>query len=129
MTAKAIVGQALVDNAALVTLVGKDTNDNPRIYQSWHDSERKYPQITIVRVSEEGAAHGDDKTLVLSTPIQIDVWVSASYKKSPTEIELKVKEVIRALPNHQRSEIRVVSDNTDTTDKVYRITMRVTIYE
>ena len=130
MSAKSILAQALVNNAALLALVGTDGNGNPRIYQSWHDSIRGYPQVTLTRVSETGSAHGDNGTLVLGTPIQIDVWISTSASSSPTPIEDAVKAAVRDdIPQHQRSEIRVIDDNADVTDKSYRITMQVTIYE
>ena len=128
MTAKALLGQALENYTDLTTLLGVDDDGNSRIYQSWHESSRGYPQITITRINEFGVSHGDNGTIVKAVPMQVDVWVSASYSSSPTAVELEVKNAILEMPEASRSVPRVIDDNFDTLDKVYRITIQTTIY-
>ncbi len=129
MTAKSILGQALEAYTDLTTLLGTDGDGNARIYQSWHDSERGYPQLTVTRLDETGQIHGDNAILVKGTPMQVDVWVSANGPTSPTAIELKTKEAIESIAENQRSVPLVADDTYDATDKVYRIIIITTIYE
>lgn len=125
MSAKSIVFQALSTDATIQSIVGLDSDSNVRVYQSWHDSLRGYPQITITRVAKVGESHGDNSQSVTGTPIQIDGW----DHNSPTALENAIDSALRTIPENERSEITVIDDQYDTLDKVYRVILQITIYE
>ncbi|MTI49456.1 MAG: hypothetical protein FH761_16610 [Firmicutes bacterium] len=126
MSAKSLLFQALINDIGVTNRVGFDSNNNPKIYQSWHDSKRGYPQITITRVAESGESHGDNETEVLATIMQIDIWTN----NSPTNLEDAVKlAVYNNIPSNQRSKTRSILDEYESQDKLYRVTLQTIIYE
>ena len=118
MSAKSIVFQALINDTGVTNLVAAD-----KINQQWYDRNLGLPQITIFRINESGAIHGDNRMLNRETPVQIDIWVGTST--SPTPIETEVKRVLLTVGTNPL----VVAESNELDENINRITIQTNINE
>lgn len=118
MSAKSIVFQALINDTGITNLVPVDN-----INQQWFNRDIGLPQITIFRINETGAIHGDNKMLNRQTPMQIDIWVGTNV--SPTPIETEVKRILDTIGTNPL----VVAESNELDEPIYRITIQTNINE
>lgn len=118
MSAKSIIYQALTNDTGVTNLVPVNN-----INQQWFNRDIGVPQITIFRVSEVGAWHGNDGMTNRSTPMQIDIWVGTDI--SPTPIETEVKRVLNTIGTNPL----VVAEGNELDEPIYRITIQTNIEE
>lgn len=118
MSAKSIVFQALINDPSLINLVPENN-----INQQWFNKDIGLPQITIFRILEVGAFHGDNGMTNRSTPMQIDIWVGTNI--SPTPIETEVKRILNTIGTNPL----VVAEGNELDEPIYRITIQTNIEE
>lgn len=124
MSAKALLRSALTEYADLTSIIPIS-----QIRPAWHDSQLDYPQLTYNRIEpgESGVYHGDNDSQKYSTVFEIDVWDTNGSRANDVEEETK-RAIRNTLRKEQYGNIRVVKDDYDDTEKLYRIVMEVTIY-
>lgn len=118
MSAKSIVFQALINDTGVTNLVPVDN-----INQQWFDRDIGLPQITIFRLPEIGAIHGDNKMLNRQTTMQVDIWVGVN--ESPTPIETEVKRVLGTIGTNPLA----IGDTNEIDEPITRVTIQTNINE
>ena len=89
---KTEVRAALLNNAALVSLLGIDRYGNAPIYALKSADAEKYPRITLFEVTNYDAAFADDVSIMADVIIQIDVWSKSSTSSIAGEVDKTMKE-------------------------------------
>ncbi|CAM5794834.1 phage protein [Brevibacillus borstelensis] len=88
---KAEVRQALMENAALVSLLGKDKFGNVPIYTLKAADAEKYPRITMFEVDNWDAAFADDHPIMADVIVQVDIFSKASTSELAGEVDNTMK--------------------------------------
>ncbi len=118
MSAKSIVFQALTNDTGITNLVPADN-----INQQWFNRDIGLPQITIFRINETGAFHGDNGMLIRETPMQVDIWIGTDV--SPTPIETEVKRVLNTIGTNAL----VVAESNELDEPITQVTIQTNINE
>jgi hypothetical protein len=69
-----MVRSALLENAELLSHLGKDKYGNVPIYQLAAGDPAKFPRITFFEVDNNDSEFADDKPIGSTVVVQIDVW-------------------------------------------------------
>ncbi|WP_051570333.1 tail completion protein gp17 [Paenibacillus ehimensis] len=83
---KTEIRQALLNNAALVSLLG-----GPRVYQLAAPRADEYPRITFFEVTNYDSEFADDGAYASDVTVQIDVWAKDSTSTIAAEIDVTMK--------------------------------------
>ena len=122
MEPNGVIYQALIADNALTTLVGNDSTGQPRIYGSWHNSNRGYPQITINNSGEAVAWAGDNIVRQVGAVIEVNIWT----QDDPEALKTEVRRVISSLLTATFP--LVVRESFEDTAEAYRVLMNTNVY-
>jgi hypothetical protein len=89
---KTEVRTALLNNAALVSLLGSDRYGNTPVYVLKAADAEKYPRITLFEVTNYASAFADDMPLLADVIMQIDIWSKGSTSAIAGEVDKTMKE-------------------------------------
>ncbi|URN96914.1 MAG: DUF3168 domain-containing protein [Candidatus Pristimantibacillus lignocellulolyticus] len=80
-----------MNDPALSHLVGKDKDNNPKVYQLTAPYADAFPRITFFEVINEDSEFADDEAYASDISIQIDVWSKASTSAISKEVDRVMK--------------------------------------
>lgn len=89
---KTEVRTALLNNAALVSLLGTDRYGNTPVYVLKAADAVTFPRITLFEVTNYSAAFADDVPIMADVILQIDVWSKDSTSALAGEVDKTMKE-------------------------------------
>lgn len=125
MSAKALLRSVLTSYSELTNIIPV-----AQIRPAWHDSQLDYPQVTYNRIEpgEVGVYHGDNASQLFGTTFQIDIWDTNGSTAHSVEVETK-RAIRNTLEPEQYGQVRVIKDDYDDSEKLFRIIIEVTIYQ
>ncbi|MNI58109.1 hypothetical protein D3C73_1132050 [compost metagenome] len=90
---KTEIRSALLNNAALVLLLGRDKDNSVKVYQLAAPYADDYPRITFFEVSNFDSQFADDFAMASEVTVQIDVWSKGSTSAIAGEVDKTIKEL------------------------------------
>lgn len=112
---------ALLENAALVALVGRDKNNAPKVYQMVAPYAEDFPRITFFEVTNFDSDFADDVSIASEIIMQIDVW----SKSSTSAISGEVDKTMKTLGYTRSSAQDLYEDDTGVYHKALRYRTKV----
>lgn len=92
-----LVREILLNNE-LINLVGRDSDNNPKIYLLHAPDDTSGPYIEYEIIEETGSLYAEDKEIVIRYRLQIDIFTRGSYE----DIRNKVKEILKEYKNFRK---------------------------
>lgn len=92
-----LVREILLRNE-LINLVGRDSNNNPKIYLLHAPDDTSGPYIEYEVLDENGSLYAENKEVVTRYRLQIDIFSKGSYEA----IRDKVKEILKEYKNFRK---------------------------
>ncbi len=93
INSKTLLTTALESNKEIVDLIGKDVNDNPRIYHLNAPRADDFPRITFFEINNIDSNYADDDVTASEIDVQISIWVTDPSLL--TEISNQVNKAMR----------------------------------
>ncbi|WP_416729200.1 tail completion protein gp17 [Fictibacillus sp. JL2B1089] len=94
INSKTLITTALEGNKDLIALIGKDVEENPRIYHLKAPRADDYPRITFFEINNVDSNYADDDVTASEVDIQISIWVMDPSLL--TQISNQVNKTMRA---------------------------------
>lgn len=113
--------QSLESNASIVALVGRDQDDNIRIYQHRAPYADDFPRITFFEMTNFDSSYADDDASQSTISYQVDVW----SKGDTAAIAKEVDKSMKALGFRRTSSVDLYEDDVQVYHKGLRYTIAV----
>lgn len=90
---KSAIVSALLGNAALISLLGKDSIGQTAVYQQVAPEALVFPRITFFELSNVDSVYMDDDVFSSEISVQIDIWSKGNTSAIATEVDNTMRSI------------------------------------